>query len=208
MLRAAHLDFAASGFVVVRGVGGRGLWASGIDRGLGASKAVDFVWCDRSGALVEGSDRPTDEVELAVEILDARPEAVAVVHAHSLHATAFSSSTTGLHALSHEGCHLAPSQIPRWRSGDQRSVSSALGQRNAMLLAQHGQITVGATLGEAVAMAVYLERACQLQLMVGEDPYAVPDELVEEKRLGQLARPRTSWEYLSRQCARAAAGRA
>jgi ribulose-5-phosphate 4-epimerase/fuculose-1-phosphate aldolase len=62
----------------------------------------------------------------------------------------------------------------------------------------HGLVTAAETLGEAVALAVYLEKACQLQLLAGDDCHTISDVEVMKKRSGQLSRPRISWEYLQR----------
>jgi ribulose-5-phosphate 4-epimerase/fuculose-1-phosphate aldolase len=48
----------------------------------------------------------------------------------------------------------------------------------------HGLVTVAETLGEAVALAVYLEKACQLQLLAGDDVHTIPDGEVMKKRSG------------------------
>jgi ribulose-5-phosphate 4-epimerase/fuculose-1-phosphate aldolase len=59
-------------------------------------------------------------------------------------------------------------------------------------------VTGADSLGNAVALAVYLEKSCQLQLMVGRRGHVVSDDDVLEKRSGQLARPSISWAYLKR----------
>jgi ribulose-5-phosphate 4-epimerase/fuculose-1-phosphate aldolase len=129
-----------------------------------------------------------------------------VVHVHSLHATAFAATNRALRAISHEGCHLVPTEVARGRFSDHpgtspdegRELAASLGLRNSILTPGHGLVTVAETLGEAVALAVYLEKACQLQLLAGDDFYTIPDVEVMKKRSGQLSRPRISWEYLQR----------
>jgi L-fuculose-phosphate aldolase len=139
---------------------------------------------------------------LAVAVMSEYPTVQAVVHVHSLYATAFSTTRGPLHALSHEGCHFVPPDIARVQSSgtfDERpELAMLLGERKAILLAGHGLVTAAETLGEAVALAVYLEKSCRLQLMVGRGGYTVDDEDVLRKRLGQTARPSNSWEYLKR----------
>ncbi|MFE4330574.1 class II aldolase/adducin family protein [Streptomyces sp. NPDC056831] len=44
-------------------------------------------------------------------------------------------------------------------------MSSALGDKRAMLLAHHGQLVTGATIEEACTLAILLERAARLQLL-------------------------------------------
>jgi ribulose-5-phosphate 4-epimerase/fuculose-1-phosphate aldolase len=65
----------------------------------------------------------------------------------------------------------------------------ALGSGRAVFTVGHGLIAVGETLSLAGAIAVYLERACQLQLIAGEGVYTVsPDENLL-RRSGQASRP-------------------
>jgi ribulose-5-phosphate 4-epimerase/fuculose-1-phosphate aldolase len=134
-------------------------------------------------------------------VMAARPDVHAVVHAHSLYATSFSTTGRQLRALSHEGCHLVPPEVARCVESSSRAESdlaASLGSRNSVLLSGHGLITVAETVGEAVALAVYFEKACQLQLLAGDDVHVVPDGEVMKKRSGQMRRPQISWQYLQR----------
>jgi len=202
VLFASGLADSLGGFVAVRDPSGDGVWVT--RDGVGFDEVgVDDVQL----VPLDGDDRSTraetgGEIDIAAAIMTARADVDAVVHVHSLHATAFSAVGRSLDALSHEGCHLVPPDVARWRGGgatsDARGVAAAIAQRNAVLLAGHGQLTAAATLGEAVALAVYLEKACQLQLMVGPQFHGAGDEEVSLKRSGQMARPIISWEYLRR----------
>jgi ribulose-5-phosphate 4-epimerase/fuculose-1-phosphate aldolase len=136
----------------------------------------------------------------------ARLDVHAVVHAHSLYATSFAATGRQLNAISHEGCHLVPPDVARALASGRfedalRSpyeLATFLGSRNSILLPGHGLITVAETVGEAVALAAYLEKACQLQLLSGVDVRVVPDTEVMKKRSGQMKRPQISWQYLQR----------
>ena len=139
-----------------------------------------------------GRGEPNEEFALALAVMTSRPDVNALVHSHSLHATAFAAIQRPLEAISHEGCHLVPPDVVRKpvlrgaASGDEGVAFAAiLGERNAILLAGHGLVTVGDSLGEAVALAVYLEKACQLQPPPGEDVHTVSDNAVMEKRSGK-----------------------
>lgn len=59
-------------------------------------------------------------------------------------------------------------------------------------------IAVGETRSSAVALAVYLERACQIQLMAGEDVLIDSEDENLLKRSGRPKRPLMTWDYLGR----------
>jgi ribulose-5-phosphate 4-epimerase/fuculose-1-phosphate aldolase len=114
-------------------------------------------------------------------VLAARPEAGAVVHLHSTHATAIS-------CLAPEGGDadippLTPYFVMRigrrlpcvayYRPGDaamEASVHEAALAAKALLLANHGPVVSGATLVEAVNAAEELEEAARLALMLRDVP--------------------------------------
>jgi L-fuculose-phosphate aldolase len=136
----------------------------------------------------------------------ARPDVGGVVHTHPVHAIAFGTLGRPLRALSHEGALLTPPDLPRFnRTGDVvntselgRDLADALGERNAVLMPRHGIATVGATLGEAVGVAVHLERACQIELLAGPDAQGSPEEEALAKRGRVRNRFEIAWTYLSR----------
>lgn len=122
-------------------------------------------------------DRPSKEVFLHRAVLQARPEAGAVVHLHSTHATAISClAPEGGEAevppltpyfVMRIGRHLPC--VPYYRPGDpamEGAVHAAARRAKALLLANHGPVVSGATLAEAVHAAEELEEACRLALLL------------------------------------------
>ena len=77
---------------------------------------------------------------------------------------------------------------------EQRRLVRDLGQRNAMILRNHGLLACGATVAEAFDLIYYLERACQAQVgaMAGGAALSIPKEAVARKVARQFARPRRS----------------
>jgi ribulose-5-phosphate 4-epimerase/fuculose-1-phosphate aldolase len=124
-----------------------------------------------------GGDKPSKEVFLHRAVLAARPEAGAVVHLHSTHATAI-------------GCLAAPGEdapippltpyfvmrigrrlpiVPYYRPGDsamEPEVHAAALQARALLLANHGPVVSGKTLTDAVYAAEELEESARLALLL------------------------------------------
>ena len=126
-------------------------------------------------------DKPSTEVFLHRAVLTARPEAGAVVHLHSTHATAIS-------CIAPEGGDaeippLTPYFVMRigrrlpciayHRPGDpamEPAVHAAALAAKALLLANHGPVVSGATLAEAVHASEELEEAARLALLLRDVP--------------------------------------
>jgi ribulose-5-phosphate 4-epimerase/fuculose-1-phosphate aldolase len=126
-------------------------------------------------------DKPSKEVFLHRAVLTARPEAGAVVHLHSTHATAIS-------CIAPEGGDaeippLTPYFVMRigrrlpcvayFRPGDaamEPAVHAAALAAKALLLANHGPVVSGATLAEAVHASEELEEAARLALLLRDVP--------------------------------------
>jgi ribulose-5-phosphate 4-epimerase/fuculose-1-phosphate aldolase len=126
-------------------------------------------------------DKPSKEVFLHRAVLTARPEAGAVVHLHSTHATAIS-------CIAAEGgdAEIPPLTpyfvmrigrslpcVPYYRPGDaamEPAVFEAAQAAKALLLANHGPVVSGASLTEAVHAAEELEEAARLALLLRDVP--------------------------------------
>lgn len=70
-----------------------------------------------------------------------------------------------------------------FESDEGTSIAQALGDNKAMILVNHGLITVGETVDEAAFLYTLLERSCRIQLMVeatGMDPQIVAHKEVRE----------------------------
>jgi L-fuculose-phosphate aldolase len=133
---------------------------------LGELTAEDVVIVDRDGALVEGEGRPTSELALHLGALE-RFGAGAVVHTHAPLATAVSLVLDELPCVHYEMLALGGSvRVAPYRTFGTPELAAvvhdALEGRSAALMANHGAITLGADLAQAVERAHLLEWACGL----------------------------------------------
>jgi ribulose-5-phosphate 4-epimerase/fuculose-1-phosphate aldolase len=78
------------------------------------------------------------------------------------------------------------------------TLADTLGDRLAVLMPHHGITTVGRDVGEAVAAATHLERACHIALLAGEQAIASPDEEALQKRERSYRHLSMAWTYLAR----------
>ena len=95
---------------------------------------------------------PSSEWRVHAAIYRARPDVRAIVHTHSPQATAWSHRETDLSAAV---------RTARWAEAGVAELGThcvdALGPRDAVLLARHGVVGVGATLAEALEVCQRVE---------------------------------------------------
>jgi L-fuculose-phosphate aldolase len=128
----------------------------------------DLVTVGAGGEPAEGGGAPSSEWRVHLAIYGARPDAGAVVHTHSVHATAWSFTGEPLDTGTEEleaatgGPVLTAPYAPTGSEEIAAAAAAALGERGAVLLGRHGVVAVGATPAEALATCVVVERQAQL----------------------------------------------
>lgn len=206
VLQAAGQADMVWGHVSVRDAGGRGVWVKGSGLGFDEVTEKDCVLLSWDGQVIAGTAGRHVEYPIHTELMAARPDVGGIVHTHPLYSVAFASLGRPLRALSHEGAQLVPPDLPRFnQTGDLintvelgRELSRELGERRAILMPRHGIVGVAPTLGEAVGVAVHLERACQIELLAGPDAEGSSDAEAAAKRSRARNRLQIAWEYLER----------
>jgi L-fuculose-phosphate aldolase len=130
---------------------------------------ADLVGVHRlDGAPVDAPLAPTSELPMhlaAYRLTDA----AAVVHTHSIAATAVSVLVDELPALHYlVGLFGGPVRVARYATYGTDELADAMAEalhgRTACLLGNHGSLTVGRTLAEAYDRAQYLEWLCDVWL--------------------------------------------
>lgn len=124
----------------------------------------------------EGPLKPSTEWRFHFDILESRPDACAVVHAHPTYCTALAMARKEIPAAHYMiaaigGTTVRCAPYARFGSAELSDLAiAALEDRTACLLANHGSITVGETLEKAMWRAVELEtiaRQYYLSLCIG-----------------------------------------
>ena len=183
-LDALGLNRGSTGNASMRGSAGGGCWIT--PTGLGAEMgADDLVWMGDDGS-VRGAWQPSSEAPFHRAIYQARLDLQAVVHVHSVHATALACLRRPLPAFHYmvavAGGDSVPC-VPYHLYGTEalsRAVAQAFGDRHACLLANHGLIAGGSTLAHALKVAVEVESLCETYLAAlaaGEPALLSRDEM-------------------------------
>jgi L-ribulose-5-phosphate 4-epimerase len=206
VLEAAGQADMVWGHVSVRDDEGRGVWLKGSHLGFDEVTEETVILLGWDGEILEGEAGRHVEYPIHTEIMARRADVNAVVHTHPIYSIAFAATGWPLKALSHDASHFVPPDIPRFeRTGDLvktpelgQALAHTLGDRLGVLMPRHGITTVGRDVGEAVAAATHLERACQIALLAGKDAQGSSDEEALQKQQRSARHLAMAWAYLAR----------
>ncbi|MDQ0393374.1 class II aldolase/adducin family protein [Labrys monachus] len=152
---------------------------------------------DHDGNQVRGTQAPVNTAGVVIHtaIHAARPDAMCVAHTHTVAGVAVSCLEEGLLPLNQTALlfhgrlsYHAFEGIALDRDEQARLVAD-LGANNAMILRNHGLLTVGRTVGEAFSLMYGLEQACRIQLAAQASGarLLMPPESVQARTAGQYA---------------------
>lgn len=136
----------------------------------------DLVLIGPDGAVLAG-DGPWNETAHRIHwpIHEARPDVVAAAHTHTGWGTPFAAERRLLAPITQEACYffeqhsLFDDEEVQVRSLDGgKRIAAALGAGRAVILANHGLLTVGSSVGGAVAAFVTMERVAEAMLKAPE----------------------------------------
>jgi ribulose-5-phosphate 4-epimerase/fuculose-1-phosphate aldolase len=161
--------------------------------------ADDIVVIDFEGNPVEGERAPSSEKLAHLAAYRARGDVRAVIHTHSVYASALAVAGLEIPPLIEEQVILLGGPVPLAEyaiAGSQElgdKACAALGEGNAVLLRNHGMLGVGANLEEAASVCELVERLAQvyvLALGLGRVT-PLPESVVElEKKIFRMIRGR------------------
>ncbi len=180
-LDALGLNQNASGNLSVRVATDLAVTPSGIPSQ--SITADDIVLLDLDGRpTTDGQRRPTSEWRLHTEIIRRRPDVGAVVHTHSVEATAAATAGANLPAVHYVAARFGTAGLrcaPYATYGTAElavAVADTLGDSGmACLMANHGAIALGSSLDDAVALAIDVEWFCSV-FRRAVDPVVLSDD--------------------------------
>ena len=143
--------------------------------GMGADdlRPQDLVWLaldDADASRVRGDWRPSSEWHFHQALYRARPDLTAVVHTHSINATALACLQRPLPAFHYMVASAGGDNVPLvpyFTFGTpelSQAVAAAMATRLACLLAHHGLVAAGRSLAQAMKVAQEVESLCEVYL--------------------------------------------
>ena len=189
----------------------RWFWVNPYGMNFNDITVSDLLLVDHEGTVLVG-ERPLNRAAFCIhsQVHQARPDVLAAAHAHSLHGKAFAALGIPLSPITQDACAFYDDHSVYAEYGgvvndleEGRRISTALGANKAVILSNHGLLTVGGTVGEAAWWFITMERSCQAQLaaMAAGVPRLIDPEVARQVH-SQIGGPRsgnasfTSLRYL------------
>ena len=177
-------------------------WVNPFGMHFGQIRVSDLILCNHQGEVVQG-DQAVNRAAFAIhsQVHAARPDVVAAAHTHSAHGKAFSSLGRLLDPLTQDACAFYGDHglfddytgvVLDVQEG--KRIAHALGGHKAVILRNHGLLTVGHSVDEAAWWFVNMERSCQAQLlaMAAGTPISIGDDMARTTQT-QVGHHRAGW---------------
>jgi len=148
----------------------------------------DLVVVDLDGHVVAGSRSATSEKGVHLATLAAYPEVGAVVHCHASHASMYAVAHLPIPAAIDEFVVYIGGDVPVGEyqpSGSDAlsaEVAKHLGDRSAMLMANHGLVTIGKSVDDALHSAMVVEHNAHIMWGAHQlgDVVALPPKTIRD----------------------------
>jgi ribulose-5-phosphate 4-epimerase/fuculose-1-phosphate aldolase len=136
-------------------------------------RVSDLICVDHAGQVVEGRHHVnTAAFAIHSQVHQARPDVVAAAHSHSTFGRALSTLGQTLEPITQDVCAFYEDHalfddytgvVTDLDEG--KRIAHTLGDNKAVILRNHGLLTVGQTVDAAVFWFITMERSCQVQLV-------------------------------------------
>lgn len=175
--------------------------------------ASSLVKVDLDGAIVSPTDFKINPAGFTIHsaVHAARHDVGCVIHLHTDNGVAVSAQEEGLLPLSQTA--LIVRNVIAYHDyegialdlGERERLVRDLGDKNLMLLRNHGTLAAGATVSGAFLLMFFLERACAMQIaaLAGGRPLRIPPQDIQElvaaqARMGSSSTGVLAWPGLLR----------
>src|SRR6266567_4308792 len=148
-------------------------WVNPYGQHFSQVRVSDLILVNDRGDVVEGESR-LNRAAFAIhsQVHAARPDVVAAAHAHSIYGKAWSALGRLIDPITQESCAFYQDHglfeefngiVYETEEGER--IAQALGPRKAVILRNHGLLTVGHTIDEAAFWFIAMDRSCHAQLL-------------------------------------------
>ena len=148
-------------------------WLNPLSTHFSQITVSDLILVNEAGDVVIG-DEPINAAAFAIhsEIHKARPDVHAACHAHSVYGKAWSVFGKELDMMTQDSLRFYKSHAVYEQFGgvvldreEGRRIAKCLGEGKAVILQNHGLLTVGGSVDEAAFWFLSLDKTCQAQLL-------------------------------------------
>jgi ribulose-5-phosphate 4-epimerase/fuculose-1-phosphate aldolase len=148
-------------------------WVNPFAMHFGQIRVSDLILVNHEGKVVEGK-KPVNTAAFAIhsQVHAARPDVVSAAHSHSIYGKSWSTLGIPLDPITQDVCaFFEDHSVFNDYTGvvldieEGKRIAHALGENKATILRNHGLLTVGHSVDEAVWWFITMERSCQAQLL-------------------------------------------
>jgi L-fuculose-phosphate aldolase len=149
---------------------------------------ADIVFVADDGGVLPGQKKPSSEWRFHLAAYRARPDMGGIVHTHSTHATVLACAGKPIPAFHYMVAVVGGNDIPLIPYATfgtkelARQVAKGLKDRDACLMANHGQIAIGETCAKALDLAAEVENLAEqyFKVLCLGDPILLSDDEMEK----------------------------
>jgi L-ribulose-5-phosphate 4-epimerase len=147
----------------------------------------DILLINFDGKVVKGDKNPSVEKQLHLGIYKAREDINAIIHSHGIYSTILSTLNLSLPPVIEELIPYLGGEIECAEYGEAGSeelaenVVTSLGEKSALILANHGNVCCGSHLEGSYTVLEYLERGAKIYYLAKllKDPNLLPEDTVD-----------------------------
>jgi ribulose-5-phosphate 4-epimerase/fuculose-1-phosphate aldolase len=148
-------------------------WVNPFGTHFSQIRVSDLVRVDAEGHVVEGAKRVNASAfAIHSQVHRARPDVIAAAHAHSMYGRAWAAVGRTLDPITLESCafyedhvFFDDDQVVITEVEEGARIARCLGQHKAVILRNHGLLTVAGTVEAAVWWFIAMDRCCQAQFL-------------------------------------------
>jgi ribulose-5-phosphate 4-epimerase/fuculose-1-phosphate aldolase len=177
-------------------------WVNPFGLDFGRIRVSDLIRVDHEGDTIEG-ELPVNRAAFVIHsrVHQARPDVVAAAHSHAMHGKAFSTLRRLLAPLTQDACAFYGDHalyddfggvVVEFDEGQR--IAKALGTKKAVILANHGLLTVGETVDAAAWWFITMDRSCRAELLAraAGEPKEISPEAAQQS-CGITGNPLAGW---------------
>jgi len=150
-------------------------WVNPFGVAFSLIKASDLIQVNEEGEIIDGG--PVRMLNTAAFMIhsaihQARPDVMAACHSHSIYGRSFCTLGRKLDNITQDSCAFYNDHVLYESFNgivlvekEGKDIAACLGNKKAALLQNHGLLTVGGTVEEAVFWFLSMEKCCQAQLL-------------------------------------------
>ncbi|ARG96346.1 class II aldolase/adducin family protein [Legionella micdadei] len=180
-------------------------WVNPFGISFNQIKVSDLILCDSKGEIIEGKHSKLNRAAFAIHssIHKSRPDVVSAAHAHSLYGSTWSTLGRLLDPITQTACAFYEDHAVFddysgvvFALSEGERIASVLGDKKAVILKNHGLLTVGETVEAAVWWFISMERCCQMQILAestGHPLHLIQPEVALRTRDNAVGFPLVGW---------------